>query len=169
MSTSQVATSLSEVLTNMKVNTTVSMSIMLLEKLTKLCKMEMSTSLHRDIDEFYDNITDTLLDDDMIALYIKSLFEIPVTGINHYLQCNDIQIKKHMDSYHSIKLPVSPLNRSSVVNINSILCCLFTSDINKEIMVCNKCQNKVGIHPTKFIDKFPKHFFLLFEINQYKI
>ena len=31
----------------------------------------MSTSLHQDIDEFYDNIIDALLDDDMIALYIK--------------------------------------------------------------------------------------------------
>ena len=31
----------------------------------------MSTSLHQDIDEFYDNSIDALLDDDMIALYIK--------------------------------------------------------------------------------------------------
>ena len=68
MSTSQVATSLSEASTNIKVNTIVPMSIMKLEKITKLWKMEMSTSLHQDIDEFYDNIIDTLLDDDMIAL-----------------------------------------------------------------------------------------------------
>ena len=62
------------------------MSIMQLEKITKLSKMEMSTSLHQDIDEFYDNIYDGLLDDHMIALYIKSLLEIPVTGINRCLQ-----------------------------------------------------------------------------------
>ena len=71
MSASQVATSLSEASTNIKVNTIVPMSIMQLEKITKLWKMEMSTSLHQDIDEFYDNIIDTLLDDDMIALYMK--------------------------------------------------------------------------------------------------
>ena len=93
MSTSQVATYLSEVFTNMKVNTTVPMSIMQLEKITKLCKMEMSTSLHQDIDEFYENIIDALLDDDMMVLYIKSFFEIPVTGINSCLQCNDIKLK----------------------------------------------------------------------------
>ena len=74
MSTSQVATSLSEASTNIKVNTIVPMSIMQLEKITKLWKMEMSTSLHQDIDEFYDNIIDTLLDDDIIALYMKSSF-----------------------------------------------------------------------------------------------
>ena len=167
MSTSQVATYLIEVFTNMKVNTIVPMSVMQLEKITKLCKMEMSTSLHQDIDEFYDNIIDALLNDDMIALLIKSFFEIPVTGINRCLQCNDIKIEKHMDSYHSIKLPVTPLNRSSVVNINSILWCHFTSDINKENMVCSKCQNKDGVHQTKFIDNFPEHFFLIFERNQY--
>ena len=71
MSASQVATSLSEASTNIKVNTIVPMSIMQLEKITKLWKMEMSTSLPQDIDEFYDNIIDTLLDDDMIALYMK--------------------------------------------------------------------------------------------------
>ena len=74
MSTSQVATSLSEASTNIKVNTIVPMSIMQLEKITKLWKMEMSTSLHQDIDEFFDNIIDTLLDDDMIALYMKPSF-----------------------------------------------------------------------------------------------
>ena len=71
MSTSQVATSLSAASANIKVNTIVPMWIMQLEKITKLWKMEMSTSLHQDIDEFYDNIIDTLLDDDMIALYMK--------------------------------------------------------------------------------------------------
>ena len=146
----------------MNVNTIVPMSIMQLEKITKLCKMEMSTSLHQDTDEFYDNIIDALLDDDMIALHIKSFFEIPVTGINRCLQCSDIKIERHIDSYHSIKLPVSPLNRSS-----SVLWCHFTSDINKENMVCSKCQNKDGVHQTKFIDNFPEHFFLLFERNQY--
>ena len=93
MSKGQVATYLSEVFTNMKVNTTVPMSIMQLEKFTKLCKMEMSTSLHQDIDEFYENIIDALLDDDMMVLHIKSFFEIPVTGINSCLQCNDIKLK----------------------------------------------------------------------------
>ena len=81
---------------------------MQLEKITKFCKMDMSTSLHQDIDEFYDKITDALLNDDMIALCIKSFFEIQVTDINRCLQCNVIKIEKHMDSYHSIKLPVSP-------------------------------------------------------------
>ena len=71
MSTSQVATSLSAASANIKVNTIVPMCIMQLEKITKLWKMEMSTSLHQGIDEFYDNIIDTLLDDDMIALYMK--------------------------------------------------------------------------------------------------
>ena len=60
MSTSQVATSLSKVFTNMKINTTVPMPIMQHEKTTKLCKMEMSTSFHQDIDEFYENIIDSL-------------------------------------------------------------------------------------------------------------
>ena len=67
MSTSQVATYLIEVFTNMKVNTIVPMSVMQLEKITKLCKMEISTSLHQDIDEFYDNIIDALLNDDRTA------------------------------------------------------------------------------------------------------
>ena len=102
MSTSLVATCLSGVFTNMKVNTTVPMSIMQLEKITKLCKMEMSAKLHQDVDEFYDNTINTLLDGDIIALYIKLFFEIPVTVINRCLQCNDIKIKRHMDSYHSI-------------------------------------------------------------------
>ena len=34
-------------------------------------------------------------------------------------------------------------------------------------MVCHKCQNKDGVHQTKFIDNFPEQFFLLFERNQY--
>ena len=87
--------------------------------------------------------------------------------MNHCLQCNDIKIEKHLDSYHSIKLPVSHLNRSGVVNINSILWCHFTSNINKVNMGCSKCQNKDGVHQTKFIDNFAEHFFLLFERNQY--
>ena len=74
------------IFTDMKVNTAVLMSIMQLEKIAKLSKMEMSTRLHQDINEFYDNIYDALLDDHTIALYIKSLFEIPVTGINRCLQ-----------------------------------------------------------------------------------
>ena len=53
MSTSQVATYISEVFTNMKVNTTLPVSIMQLEKIIKLCKVEMITSLYQDIDEFY--------------------------------------------------------------------------------------------------------------------
>ena len=118
--------------------------------------------------KFYDNIIDTLLDDDMIPLYIKSIFQIPVTGINCGLQCKYIPIKKHMDSYHSIKLPVSPLNCSSVAKIKSILWCYFTSNINKENMAWSKCQNKDGVHQTIFIDNFPEHFFLLFERNQYQ-
>ena len=61
MSTSHVATYLSEFFTNMKVNTIGPMSTMKLEKITKLCKMEISTSLHQDNDEFYDNIIDALL------------------------------------------------------------------------------------------------------------
>ena len=36
----------------------------------------------------------------------KNGFEITVTGINACLECNDIQIKKHVDSCHSVKLPV---------------------------------------------------------------
>ena len=36
-----------------------------------------------------------------------------------------------MDSYYSIKLILSPLNRSSVVNINSILQCHLSSNINE--------------------------------------
>ena len=71
-----------------------------------------------------------------------------------------------MDSYHSTKLPVSPLNRSGVTNVNSILWCHFTFDITKENMVCSKCQNKDGVHQIKFIDNFLEHFFLLFERNQ---
>ena len=82
MSTSLVATFLSDAFTNLKVNTTVPMSIMQLEKITKLWKLEMKTRLHQDINEFHDNIIDTLLDNGTIALYIKSLFEIPVTSIN---------------------------------------------------------------------------------------
>ena len=87
---------------------------------------------HQDIDEFYDNIIDTLLDDNSITLYIKSFSEILESGTNGCLQCNDIQVKKHMDSYHSIKLPVHALNRSSAVNINTILWCHFASDISKK-------------------------------------
>ena len=85
MSASQVATSLSEASTNIKVNTIVPMSIMQLEKITKLWKMEMSTSLHQGIDEFYDNIIDTLLDDDMIALYMK---------LWHWRRCRDTGEKR---------------------------------------------------------------------------
>ena len=70
MPTSQVAFPLSEVFTNMRVNITVLISIKQLEKISKVCKMEMSTSLHQDIDEFYENIIDTLLDDDMITFYV---------------------------------------------------------------------------------------------------
>ena len=72
-----------------------------------------------------------------------------------------------MDSYHSLKLPVCSFNRSSIVNINSILWCHSTSDINKEILICSKCQNKDGVHQTKFIENFPEHFFFFFEKNQY--
>ena len=50
--------------------------------------------------------------------------------------------------------------------VKSNLWCYFTSDINKENMVCSKYQNKDGAQ-TKFIDNFPKHFLLLFERNQY--
>ena len=59
-------------------------------------------------------------------------FEIPVTGIDRCRECNDAQIKKHMDSCHSVKLPMCHPSRSSVVNISSTLWYHFTSDINKK-------------------------------------
>ena len=74
LSTSQVATSISKIFTNMKVNTTVPMSIKQRKEIIKLCKMEKSTSPQQDIDEFFNNIINTLLDDEMIAQYTKSLF-----------------------------------------------------------------------------------------------
>ena len=70
----QVAACLSEVFTNRKVNTTVPISIMQLEKFIEFFKMQMSKILHQDINEFYDNITDALLDDDMIPLHINLFF-----------------------------------------------------------------------------------------------
>ena len=74
LSTSQVATSVSNIFTNMKVNTTVPMPIMQLKEIIKLSKMEKSTSLHQDVDEFYGNIINALLNDEMIAQYTKPLF-----------------------------------------------------------------------------------------------
>ena len=74
LSTSQVATSVSNIFTNMKVNTTVPMPIMQLKEIIKLSKMEKSTSLHQDVDEFYGNIINALLNDEMIAQYAKPLF-----------------------------------------------------------------------------------------------
>ena len=74
LSTSQVATSVSKIFTNMKVNTTVPMPIMQLKEIIKLSKMEKSTSLQRDVDEFYGNIINALLNDEMIAQYTKPLF-----------------------------------------------------------------------------------------------
>ena len=74
LSTSQVATSVSNIFTNMKVNTTVPMPIMQLKEIIKLSKMEKSTSLQQDVDEFYGNIINALLNDEMIAQYAKPLF-----------------------------------------------------------------------------------------------
>ena len=74
LSTSQVATSVRNIFTNMKVNTTVPMPIMQLKEIIKLSKMEKSTSLHQDVDEFYGNIINALLNDEMIAQYTKPLF-----------------------------------------------------------------------------------------------
>ena len=74
LSTSQVATSISKIFTNMKVNTTVPMPIMQLKEIIKLSKMEKSTSLQQDVDEFYGNIINALLNDEMIAQYTKPLF-----------------------------------------------------------------------------------------------
>ena len=50
--------------------------------------------------------------------------------------------------------------------LTSISWCHFTSDIDKERKFCRKCQNKDGVHQTKFIDNFPEHIFLIFERNQ---
>ena len=58
----------------MKVNTTVPMPIMQLKEIIKLSKMEKSTSLQQDVDEFYGNIINALLNDEMIAQYTKPLF-----------------------------------------------------------------------------------------------
>ena len=58
----------------MKVNTTVPMPIMQLKEIIKLSKMEKSTSLQQDVDEFYGNIINALLNDEMIAQYAKPLF-----------------------------------------------------------------------------------------------
>ena len=74
LSTSQVATSISKIFTNIKVNIPAPMSIMQLKEIIKLSKMEKSTSLHQDVDEFYDNIINALLNDEMIAQYAKPLF-----------------------------------------------------------------------------------------------
>ena len=74
LSTSQVATSISKIFTNIKVNIPVPMSIMQLKEIIKLSKMEKSTSLHQDVDEFYGNIINALLNDEMIAQYTKPLF-----------------------------------------------------------------------------------------------
>ena len=62
------------------------MSIVQLEKTTKLCSMEITTRHHEDTEEFYYSLIDTHLDNGMIALYIKSLFEISGSGINRCLQ-----------------------------------------------------------------------------------
>ena len=74
LSTSQVATSISKIFTNIKVNIPVPMSIMQLKEIIKLSKMEKSTSLQQDVDEFYGNIINALLNDEMIAQYAKPLF-----------------------------------------------------------------------------------------------
>ena len=58
----------------MKVNTTVPMPIMQLKEIIKLSKMEKSSSLQQDGDEFYGNIINALLNDEMIAQYAKPLF-----------------------------------------------------------------------------------------------
>ena len=50
------------------------MSIMQLKEIIKLSKMEKSTSLQQDVDEFYGNIINALLNDEMIAQYAKPLF-----------------------------------------------------------------------------------------------
>ena len=74
LSASQVATSISKIFTNIKVNIPVPMSIMQLKEIIKLSKMEKSTSLQQDVDEFYGNIINVLLNDEMIAQYAKPLF-----------------------------------------------------------------------------------------------
>ena len=94
-------------------------------------------------------------------------FEIPVTGIDRCRECNDTQIKKYMDSCHSVKLPICHPSRSSAFNVSSTLWYHFTSDINKKSMVCSKFLNKDGVRQTKCFENFPEHFFLLFERNQF--
>ena len=100
---------------------------------------------HQDMYEFYYNIIDTLLDEDMIAMSIKSLFKTPETGINRCLQCNDMQVKKHMGSYihKSFLCLVSSLNRSSVTNNNSILWYHFTFDINEKTWFLSNVKTKM--------------------------
>ena len=96
-------------------------------------------------------------------------FEIPVTGIDRCRECNDTQIKKYMDSCHSVKLPICHPSRSSAFNVSSTLWYHFTSDINKKSMVCSKFLNKDGVRQTKCFENFPEHFFLLFERNQFNL
>ena len=48
-----------------------------------------------------------------------------------------------------------------------LFCGVTLLPISIKNMVCRKCQNKDGVHQTKFIDNFLEHFFLFFERNQY--
>ena len=97
---------------------------------------------HQDMYEFYYNIIDTLLDEDMIGMSIKSLQKLVSIVVFSAMTCKLKNTWTHI-IHKSFLCLVSSLNRSSVTNNSSILWYHFTFDINEKTWFLSNVKTKM--------------------------
>ena len=97
---------------------------------------------HQGMYEFYYNIIDTLLDEDMIAMSIKSLQKLVSIVVFSAMTCKLKNTWAHI-IHKSFLCLVSSLNRSSVTNNSSILWYHFTFDINEKTWFLSNVKTKM--------------------------
>ena len=67
----------------------------------------------------------------------------------------------------SINLPIPLISRTNIVDLNSVLRLLFTSQLHKSAKMCVKCSSSSDLHQLKIVKEKPEILFIVFERNRY--
>ena len=129
--------------------------------------MEMNLSLHQNIDELYKNIVLNFIADQSITGQMKALYELKIMNVNHCIKFNYINCNEDLGS--SINLPIPLISRTNIVDLNSVLRLLFTSQLHKSAKVYVRCSSSSDLHQFKIVEEKPEILFIVIERNRYDL
>ena len=127
----------------------------------------MNLSLHQNIDELYKNIVLNLIADQSITGQMQALYELKIMNVNHCIKFNYINCNEDLGS--SINLPIPLISRTNIVDLNSVLRLLFTSQLHKSAKVYVRCSSSSDLHQFKIVEEKPEILFIVIERNRYDL